>query len=241
MRAKAAMLYRSRTAGGHVRGEEGTTLVELAVVMAVFTGLVGACLALYIGSLRTATGTQARLAEITDGRIAVSAMGKALRTAILPKQLPGGSTEETAAFIEARPDSIRFFANINNPNNIVGASKVSFAVDADGVLTQTIQPPDPPNPANPGVRYCTPGPGCTVRTTVLARGVVIGSTPLFVYYDQLGNKLTGASLNDDQLEIVDSVDIQVTTKQERASGDGSTYVLRVAMPNHDAVVRNGEN
>jgi prepilin-type N-terminal cleavage/methylation domain-containing protein len=224
-----------------VREDAGTTLVELLVVMVVFAVLAGATVALFIGSLRTATGTQARLEEIQDGRIAVSAMGKALRTAILPKQLPGGSIAETAAFIEAKPNSIRFFANINNVDNTVGASKVAFAVDANGVLTQTVQPPDAPNPANPGVHYCTPGPGCAVKTIVLARGVVTGATPLFVYYDQLGNKLTGSTLTDDQLEVVDSVDIQVTTKQQRASGDGSTYELRVAMPNHDAVVRNGEN
>lgn len=224
------------------RSDEGTTLIELLVVMVVFTGLVSACLTLYIGSLRTANGTQAKLNEISDGRIAVSAMGRALRTAILPRQLPGGAAAtEDAAFIEAKPNSIRFFANIDNDNNAVGASKVSFSLDASGVLTETVQPPDPPSATDPTVHYCTPGPGCVVRSKVLARGVVPTGDPVFVYYDELGNKMTGASLSSDQLEVVDSMDIQVTTKQKGSSGDGSTYVLRVAMPNHDAVVRQGVN
>lgn len=223
-----------------LRDDRGSSLIELMAVMLVFGVLLSACMTLYIGSMRSSASTSARLSEINDGRIAVSAMGRALRTAILPSQLPDSSSSDTAAFIEATPYSIRFFANINNPDNTVGASKVSYTLTG-GVLSQTVQAPDPRVAGDNTVRYCTPGPGCPVTTKVLARGVVASGDPIFRYYDALGTELTGASLTTDQMEDVDSMDIVVTTKAPRASGDGSTYVLRVALPNHDAVIRSGEN
>ncbi|WP_426566852.1 PulJ/GspJ family protein [Angustibacter sp. McL0619] len=228
---------RGRADAGSDRG--AASLVEMLLVMMVLGILLSACMILYTGAMRTTNGTQARLSDLTDSRIAVSAMGKSLRTAILPNQLPDSSSTDTAAFIEATPFSIRFFANINNDENAVGASKVSYAVTA-GVLSESMQQPLPPVAGDTTVRYCAPGPGCVVRTKILARGVVVTGTALFRYYDQLGNPLTGTSLTMDQMEDVDSMDIQVTTKGSTGSRNGSTYVLRVALPNHDAVLRNGE-
>ncbi len=64
-----------------------------------------------------------------------------------------------------------------------------------------------------------------------------GSTPIFTYYDQLGNQLSGSTLSATQMEQVDAIDIVLTVQRPRVAGDGSTYTLRVALPNHDAVVQ----
>ena len=217
--------------------DRGITLVEVLVAMALSSIVLATCATLFLGSLRTTTGTQGRLEEINDGRVAISAMGKAMRTAILPSQLSDTTSTETAAFIEATPSSIRFYANIDNPNNSVGPSKVTYSV-ASGDLRQTFQRPNAFDPPSPVFVYCTPSSTCvTPRTKLLAKGVVVTGAPIFTYYDALGNTLAGATLTAAQLEIVDSVDISVTVAKKGVGGNGSTFVLRVALPNHDAVMR----
>jgi type II secretory pathway pseudopilin PulG len=218
------------------RSDSGISLVELLVAMALSSIVLVTCATLYLGALRTTQGTSGRLEEINDGRVAIATMGKALRTAILPSQLFDTTSTAEAAFIEATPWSIRFYANLNNTSNTVGPSKVSFAV-VNGQLQETVQKPNAFDPANPQFVYCTPGPGCPVGTLILARGVVITGNPIFVYYDSLQNPIVGATLSAAQLEIVDSVDISVTVAKKGVGGGGSTFILRVALPNHDAVMR----
>jgi hypothetical protein len=202
--------------------------------------LVAATAALYVGSLRTTTGTQSRLEEITDGRIAMSAMTRSLRTAILPSQLYDSGSDETAAFIEATPFSMRFYANINNPDNTIGPSRVAYFVTPQGDLIETIQQPNQPVIANQFV-YCDPAvAGCSVARHVLARGLD-PTAPIFAYYDALGTPITGSSLTQQQMEDIDSLDLAVTVEQRGSGGDGSTYVSRVALPNHDAVIRSQED
>lgn len=218
------------------RRDDGLTLVELLIAMALTSILLVTCSTIFLGSTRTAHGTQSRLDEINDGRVAIASMGRAMRTAILPSQLFYASSTETSAFISADSTSLRFYANIDNPGNIIGPTKVVYGVAA-GVLTQTTQTPNAFDPLNPVYVYCAPGPGCPTKTKILARGVLTSSA-IFRYYDSLGVEMTGApSLTTDQLDGVDSVDISVTVSKPGSGGGGSTFALRVAMPNHDAVQR----
>jgi prepilin-type N-terminal cleavage/methylation domain-containing protein len=218
------------------RDDRGLTLVELGVTMMIMGVIAAAATALYVGTLRTATGTQSRLEEINDGRIAVSAMSRALRTAILPSQLYDTSSTETAAFIEATPWSMRFYANINNPDNSIGPSRVTYTVTAAGELVETMQRPNQPVIDNRYI-YCDPTlPGCPVSRKILARGVD-PAAPIFTYYDPLGASLTGSTLTQEQMESIDSVDLTLTVQQRGSGGGGSTYVNRIALPNHDAVIR----
>jgi prepilin-type N-terminal cleavage/methylation domain-containing protein len=217
--------------------DRGLSLVELLVAMALSSIVLATCATLFLGSLNTATGTSGRLDETNDGRVAVSAMGKALRTAILPSQLFDTTSTAEAAFISATPMSISFYANLNNEDNLVGPSKVTFAI-VSGELRESVQKPLPwTDPLNPKFVYCTT---CTVPYTVLARGVQTVA-PVFIYYDALGNAMPGSTLSLAQLEIVDSIDIAVTVSRPRVGGNGSTFVLRVALPNHDAVMRESES
>ena len=88
--------------------------------------MLATCATLFLGSLKTSYGTQGRLEEVNDGRVAISAMGKALRTAILPSQLFDATSTVEAAFIEATPTSIRFYGNLNNASNLIGPSKITY-------------------------------------------------------------------------------------------------------------------
>ena len=220
------------------RPDSGTSIVEIAVSMMVFSILLIACGTLYITSIRSVGSTNARLVETQDAKIAISAMSRSLRTAILPSQLYDTSSSTEAAFILATPNLIQFYANIDNPNNTIGPTKVTYKV-AGGVLTQTAQKPLPRVGTSKAFIYCDPNlPTCATSTKVLARGVVTSGAPLFRYYDALGVQLTGATLTAAQLEVVDAVDVSVTVSQQKTRfSDGTTYVLRIALPNHDAVVR----
>ncbi len=70
-----------------MRRDDGLSMPELTVTMLVMSVVLAGLATLFIGSLNTAVGTQARLEEVSDARIAVSSMGRTLRTAILPSQL----------------------------------------------------------------------------------------------------------------------------------------------------------
>jgi prepilin-type N-terminal cleavage/methylation domain-containing protein len=228
-------LMRRIGVGTKARRDAGLTLVELLVAMSLTGVLLAALASLFIGATKTTHNTQNRLEEINDGRVAISIMGRAMRTAILPNQLFDSTSTETSAFISAAPNSLRFYANIDNPSNTVGPTKVTYGV-AGGVLTQVTQTPNTFDADNPVYVYCNPGPGCPVKTKTLARGVLT-TAPIFRYYDSLGGELTGSPLSDTQLDAVDSVDISVVVAKPGAGGNGTTFALRVAMPNHDAVQR----
>ena len=221
-----------------LRRDDGVSMPELMVTMLVMSVVLAGLATLFIGSLKTAVGTQARLEEVSDARIAVSSMGRTLRTAILPSQLYDSASTASAAFISADPRAISFYANVDNVNNAVGPTRVRYWVDSAGVMYESKQVPDARAPGVTRFDYCTPGPGCTTLTQKpIARGVPTGSTPIFTYYDQLGNQLTGCTLSATQMEQVDAIDIVLTVQRPRVAGNGSTYTLRVALPNHDAVVQ----
>lgn len=217
--------------------DDGVTLAELLVTMMILSVVMAALAMLFVGSMRTTAATQGRLDETGDARIAVSAMGRSLRTAILPSQLYDASSTATAAFISADPRAISFYANIDNVNNTVGPTRVRYWVDASGSLWESKQVPNARAAGDTTFVYCTPGPGCTtVKQKVLARGVPTTGT-IFTYYDELGAQMTGSTLTVAQMERVDAIDIAVTVQRPKTPGGGSTYNLRVALPNHDAVVK----
>jgi hypothetical protein len=209
--------------------------------MMIMAVLAAACATLFVGALRTASSTQARLDEINEGRVAVSRVGRTLRTAILPSQLYDTSSTDVAAFISAEPESIRFYANLDNPGNVVGPSRISYELTSDNALVERVQPPLPRAAGDTQFRYCDPAvPSCVVHERVVARNVVPGE-PIFTYFDQLGDVLGPGTLGSDDLENVDSIDVRITVREKAASGDGSTYVLRIALPNHDSVIRSKED
>lgn len=243
-------LNRGRRLGNRWTRDDGLTLVELSVTMLILGILTTAVMVLVNGTQRLTVQNNTRVDQINASRVAVEAISKSLRTAVLPSQVgatcPDGVPEtdprcvlaaSQAAFLQGTGTSVQFYGNLNNVNNTVGPSRVTYSVSG-GNLVETIQPPDAHAADSFAYRYCDPGPSCAVRTRTLATGVQTGS-PIFTYYDASGTRINRATLTAADLEKVDAVDIVVTVKAASTVGaPATTFVQRVSLPNADSVFRN---
>jgi Tfp pilus assembly protein PilW len=236
--------YRARLAR-MTRRDDGMTLVELSVSCLVLAIVMTSVGVLVFGANRLNSGNSARLEQVSQGRIALDAMTRTLRTAVLPSQLgavcaSGAAADDpscaTAAFVLGTSTSVQFYANIDNENNLIGPSKVTYTI-SNGTLVETVQRPNPHAPTVFTYSYCTPSPTCAVRTRTLARGVET-TAPVFTYYDATPTKITTATLTAADLAKVDSIEVGVTVKKAgKVKVRPTTFVQRVALPNADAVVR----
>lgn len=230
------------------RPDAGFTLVELSMAMLVSSVVAAAAAVMFNVALKSNTTTEARLDSINTARVSVESMSRTLRTAVLPRQLDdAGNTD--AAFLRAAADEVSFYANINNPNNAIGPSRVTYRI-AGGRLEQTIQAPDAHAPDDHDYTYCDLAQvTCARRSTTLAEGVVVNQ-PLFTYFDATGAPLALTAscsgkpcLTGTGLEVVDAVEVRVVVAAPQRAGQigPSTYITRVALPNNDAIIREEQN
>jgi hypothetical protein len=232
-----------------VRGDAGVTLAEMSVTMLVLGMLIAALGAMVISGERITSGVKERLDQSNASTIAMQRMSRNLRTAVLQSQLTTAciiSACTDSAFLVGSPTQVSFYADVDNPKNTVGPSRVTYTVTA-GSLVETVQKPDSPVPDATGYHYCNIGDaGCTVRTTTLATGVQTG-TPVFAYYTAAAPTTamtmgSGGVLSAAQLKTVDSIDITLQVLMPGgATVAGATMVQRVALPNADSVVRTDGN
>ena len=216
------------------RSDEGVTLIEMVVVIAILSGVLAMVMTVIIAAQKNVNGNSARLDQIQQGKVAMESMSKTLRTAVRPSQLNATCIGcDQAAFLQGNARSVQFYANINNPANIVGPSRVSYTVSNSGVLTETLQAPIVHSATDYNYQYCTPGPGCTVTSRVLARGVSLSKT-MFTYYDASNNTFSTLPLASTDLPRVDSIDIIVNVSSS-AQVSSTTFTQRVTLPNADAV------
>lgn len=226
------------------RTDDGVTLTELLVTMVVLGVLVSATVLMVNASMRVSSANKERLDQSNSATIAMQRVSRTLRTAVLQSQLTTTCTLAIcteSAFLKGTPTSVQFYADVDNPKNSVGPSRVTYDVTG-GVLTETLQKPDSPTPDAAGYHYCTPGPGCAIRTTVLATDVQ-SAAAIFSFYTAADpvNAIAlsmGSQLTATQLKAVDSIDVSLNV--QRAGGAnvaGASMVQRVALPNADSVVR----
>jgi type II secretory pathway pseudopilin PulG len=223
------------------RPTAGVTLIEVVVVTAMLTVVLGMAQEALILTTRTVGDNAVRLDESQQAKTAVEAMSQSLRTAILPKQLSGTCTGcATAAFIAGGAQSVQFYANINNDlvvptsgTTTFGPRKVSYLLGSDGTLTETLQAPDVHAFDNYNFTYCTPGPTCPVRTRILAHNIVTTNS-LFTYYSKTGATIpVPLESSTSYLQSVDSIDIFLTVRTtQRVQGD--TVTTRIMLPNADS-------
>jgi prepilin-type N-terminal cleavage/methylation domain-containing protein len=227
------------------RLDDGMTLVEVCVAMA----LLGMVLAMAQGALiltqRTVTDDSARTEQGSLARVSAASMTRNLRTAILPKQLDATCTGcDVAAFIKGDGSRVEFYANLDNDYSTPvpagtlttrGPNKVAYNL-VNGVLTETVQRPNAHLVDDYDFRYCTPGPGCAVTRRVLARDVV-ATAPIFTYFANDGSVIpVPLESVESRLKAVDSIDI-VLTVASSPRVKGSTVVTRVTLPNADSLVQ----
>ena len=235
---------RSR-ASAAARGDAGVTMAEMSVTTLVLGLLLASIAGMVVSSERITSGVKERLDQSNAATIAMQRISRNLRTAVLQSQLTTAciiAACTDSAFLVGSPTQVSFYADVDNPKNSVGPSRVTYTVTG-GQLIETVQKPDSPVPDTSGYHYCTAGTtGCVIRTEVLASGVQTTS-PVFAYYTAAApstamTMATGNTLSAAQLKTVDSIDVtlQVLLPAGPAVG-GATMVQRVALPNADSVVR----
>lgn len=244
--------------------DAGTTLVELITVMFVLSIVVATLATLAIGFTRTNAENVSRQTSLDDARGAVERMSETLRTAVKPSQLISVCSEtcsEVDAFMAGTDFSVQFYANIDNPGNTVGPSRITYTLPTSGsdagVLTETVLTPEDVVPATPvvdpgtdGYVYCNPlATGATeeckshYQTRRLSIGV-LGAKPVFAYYDRYGARLTvtGTGLTSSQLDDVLAIELTVSVQSTTVTkANPTTYIQRITLPNAQAVLRQGED
>lgn len=225
--------------------DSGHTLVELMVVISLFTILTIAVGTLTVLGHQVSSGLRDRLDNTTQGQVAIDATSKVLRTAVLPDQIAEAACSncEDTALIEANRSQVAFYASLGDP---VGPTLVTMRVmddpfapanETSGQLVQTMQPPT--SLGNGRYSFCdATEPGCIVQTRVLARGLADEDTEIFAYYDFSGTLITRADLGETELAKVSSVEITLTVQNVQDIPGQDTYpsatvVKRVRLPNSD--------
>ena len=109
------------------------------------------------------------------------------------------------------------------------------SVGATPCLIEKVQKPNVHSVTDFNFQYCTPGPGCLVRTRVLARNLVPGT--LFTYYDRSGAVIAPPLESaDSKRKSVDSIDVVVKV-QPSSRADSATVTARVTLPNADSLIQ----
>lgn len=250
------MIAQLRRAVPARRDDRGTSLTEMLVSMMVFSILLAALGTISIGFMRTNAQSITRQDQIDSARVVVETMSKKLRTAVMPSQLTTTCTMCTAdAFVIGRNFSVQFYANINNPGNTVGPSRVTYTLTTTGAtagtLVEKVQVPDSNLPTATGYVYCDAeaagaAAACKnrLKTRTLATGVQSGTGAMFSYYDGAGTRLTPPSngtLTADELSRVLAVELIVSVQAQQANEvDPTTYIQRVTLPNAQSVLRQDE-
>ena len=220
-----------------MRDDEGLTLMEMVVVTAILGVVLAMIQTTTITAQKDLAGSQSRLDQLQQSKLAMESISKVLRTSVLPSQLNGTCTScSSAAFINGDVRSVQFYANINNDSNVVGPSQVTYSVAADGTLTELVHGPNPHAANDYNYQYtCTKGTtGCVITNRVLARKVDT-TQAMFTYYDASGATLT-PPLGASALALVDSVDIVLKVKSSKTA-PAVTLTTRVTLPNADAVAQ----
>jgi len=223
------------------------------MVTMVVTILVAALTAaLVIGVQQTNQENVTRQDQVDEARVAVRSMSKTLRVAVTPSQLATNCLEgagcASGAFAKASGTGVQFYSNIDNLENTVGPSLVTYALATTGPqageLVETIQVPDSATPGGSGYTYCTSGSGCAkkISSRVLARGVQ-SAAPVLRYFDTAGDAITvgaGTNLTSEQLRSVLSVELTVSVQAPGSSAaEPTTYIQRILLPNAQSLIKTG--
>ncbi len=225
--------------------DDGFTLAEMLTVTSLMGIVFAIAFTAMIQAQTTVRGNADRLDQTQQAGLAMDAVSRTLRTAVLPSQIGGGSAT-TSAFVKGEWNKVSFFANVNNEDDLSGPSKATYELKTNagtGVveLWESLQPSSGKDASTGEFTYCTPGAaGCKVYTRVLARHVVASpARPLFTYYSVTDTDGLPLPLDSTTLPTVNSMDVTVSI---RAGKDvvASTVVTRVSLPNANAKYNNSD-
>jgi type II secretory pathway pseudopilin PulG len=185
-------------------GEDGITMVEMTVVVALLGLVLAMAMQGLISYQRAAGAADTRQQDLEEARTAMAVLTKDLRTA----------TELTAA----TATDVTFTALLNT-GSTAPANRVRLYVDSSGVLREAVTPPDDPT-ASPLAYTGTPA------TRVVGRGLVDTGT-LLSFRDSSDAATT-------TLTAVTSVVVTVSVDLPSRSGNevpATVLSSRVFLPN----------
>jgi hypothetical protein len=213
------------------RAERGSMLVEMVVTI-LLLGIVMATVYTGISTLTgAAEGTNVRLQNLDESRLIMAATTKDIRTATTP-------TASAAAFLTAKPDEIRFYANVNNSG--AAASIVRLYVNANTELVEEYTPATKADGSACTQQPCVYDPADTAVRFVGRYVVNDDDTPaaerLFTYLDVNGTVLSpvdpDVGLDADQALQVRSVRVQLAVSKTQAFNATVTWMQNtVGLPN----------
>ena len=212
--------------------EAGFSLAELLSTVVILGVLTSVVAAMFITSVQAMHDNTVRLDQVNTGRTAMETMTRVLRTSVLPSSLVscGATCTADTAFLTASQRTVSFYADIDNPGNSVGPSRVTIAVDSSGNLTESIQPPDPGSAAT-GYTWNT---ASLMRSKLLAQGVSTTAN-LFTYY-LYGSTTPYTTVTGTPLQDVDAIDILLKVGLPGTQATPTTTVERVSLPNVDTII-----
>lgn len=212
--------------------DAGFSILETLVSMVVGMVVMGAATTMFTASLRTNKTTTSRVEAVNTSRVAAATIGRSLRAAIRPSQL-GDTASTDPALLEATGTRLRFYANIDNADDAIGPTRVTYDMSG-GTLVQTLQRPTMPVAPATAFVYCDDTlPSCPVKRAVLATG--LKPTSGFGYYATDGSPLVppASGLTAASCALVNSVDVTVAVSGAGTTG-ATTVVTRVELVNQDA-------
>jgi prepilin-type N-terminal cleavage/methylation domain-containing protein len=248
---------RARISRALERRDAGMTLTEMLVVMLIMGIVIAATVSLTITMSRTTGQTIARQDQVDAARVGVERLSKTVRTAVRPGQLSADCVEacsDVNAFLQGTTTGMQFYANLDNPGNAYGPSRITYSVGTSGadtgVLIEKVQRPNTNTPGASGYVYCNAEAAgatadCRSRLAVrrVASGVQTGGV-LFSYYDVKGDPLvpTASGLSADKLEKVLAIEVTLTVQSSSPTAPRpTTYIQRITLPNAQAAVQAEED
>jgi prepilin-type N-terminal cleavage/methylation domain-containing protein len=239
------------------RRDAGMTLTEMLVVMLIMGIVIAATVSLTITMSRTTGQTIARQDQVDAARVGVERLSKTVRTAVRPGQLSADCTNACAdlnAFLQGTTTGMTFYANLDNPGNSFGPSRITYTVGTSGadrgVLIEKVQRPNNNVANDTGYTYCNaeaPGATALCRSSLTVRRLASGvqtSAPLFRYYDATGDPLipSPSGLSADNLKKVLAVEVSLTVQSSSPTAPRpTTYIQRITLPNAQAAVQAEED
>jgi hypothetical protein len=182
--------------------------------------------------IRTTTANGARLDDAAAARVAITSLTKNLRAAVSPRNVNGleCSSCNQGLIQSGNAQTLTVLANIQVDQGAAGSApkKITYRVNRIGSANfgELVEQIQDPAVTGSNFSYCVPGPGCAVRSRVLAQ-VPWPVTGLFSYYLADGSVATNPATS-----AVWSVDIVLSID---ARGDSRvkpmTSTARVVLPN----------
>lgn len=226
-----------------VGDDRGVSLIEMLVVVSILGTIMAMVSQGLVSAQRTMNQNSSRLDGLSQTNLAMEAMTRVLRTAILPSQVQATCAGcDVAAFIEGDNRMVRFYANVDNDGILpssgttdLGPRRVSYIISEAGELIETIQKPNLHSVTDFNYQYCTPGASCPIHTRILARDVTAGT--VFTYYDRSGVVIAPPLQSAvSKLKAVDSIDLMISV-QPNDHVNSATVMARVTLPNADSLIQ----